>query len=182
MLLFFVRPYDISRFLRFRTICVIFRQISFLHIFVHGVYMKLDNISFSSPKIICVSRDITCGCPYDIHGIALLAHNRLNWARRTSSGWWDDWDDTVLQTQVWGQARYLSVTEAPHNIDFHTWMGKKHFCFLQTAETGNRTPNSGVKRSRANHYPMAPALSVVRRVGSFSIQWSKTCQQRLIAA
>ena len=70
MLLFFVRPYDILRFPRFRTICVIFRQIFFLHIFVHGVYMKLDNISFSSPKIIYVSRDITCGCPYDIHGIA----------------------------------------------------------------------------------------------------------------
>ena len=28
---------------------------------------------------------------------------------------------------VWGRARYLSVTEAPHNTDFHTWMGKKHF-------------------------------------------------------
>ena len=28
----------------------------------------------------------------------LCAH-RLNWARRTSWGWWDDWDDTVLQTQ-----------------------------------------------------------------------------------
>ena len=28
---------------------------------------------------------------------------------------------------IWGQARYLSVTEAPHNTDFHTWMGKKHF-------------------------------------------------------
>ena len=24
---------------------------------------------------------------------------RLSWARRTSWGWWDDWDDTVLQTQ-----------------------------------------------------------------------------------
>ena len=24
---------------------------------------------------------------------------RLNWARRTSWGWWDDWDDTVFQTQ-----------------------------------------------------------------------------------
>ena len=24
---------------------------------------------------------------------------RLNWARRISRGWWDDWDDTVLQTQ-----------------------------------------------------------------------------------
>ena len=39
-------------------------------------------------------------------------------------------------------------------------MGKKHFCFFQTAETGNRTPNSGVKGSGANHYhyPRAPAL------------------------
>ena len=58
---------------------------------------------------------------------------------------------------VWGRARYLSVTEAPHNTNFHTWMGKKHFCFFQTAETGNRTPNSGVKGSGANHYPRAPA-------------------------
>ena len=24
---------------------------------------------------------------------------RPNWARRTSWGWWDEWDDTVLQTQ-----------------------------------------------------------------------------------
>ena len=28
-----------------------------------------------------------------------LCTNRLNWARRTSWGWWDDWDDTVLKTQ-----------------------------------------------------------------------------------
>ena len=34
-------------------------------------------------------------------------------------------------------------------------MGKKHFCFFPTAETGNRTPNSGVKGSGANHYPRA---------------------------
>ena len=61
---------------------------------------------------------------------------------------------------VWGRARYFSVTEASHNTDFHTWMGKKHFCFFQTAETGNRTPNSGVKGSSANHYPRAPALNV----------------------
>ena len=54
------------------------------------------------------------------------------------------------------RARYLSVTEAPHNTNFHTWMGKKQFCFFQTAETGNRTPDSGVKGSGANHYPRAP--------------------------
>ena len=96
-----------------------------------------------------------------------LCTYRLNWARRTSWGWWDDWDDTVLQTQDskfdWGRARYLSVTQAPHNTNFHTWMGKKHFCFFQTAETGNRTPNSGVKGSGANHYPRAPALSNMAR-------------------
>ena len=94
-----------------------------------------------------------------------LCTYRLNWARRTSWGWWDDWDDTVLQTQdskfePWRsrvRARYLSVTEAPHNTNFHTWMGKKHFCFFQTAETGDRTPDSGVKGSGANHYPGAPA-------------------------
>ena len=28
-----------------------------------------------------------------------LCTYRLNWARRTSWGWWDDWDDTILQTQ-----------------------------------------------------------------------------------
>ena len=54
--------------------------------------------------------------------------------------------------------------EVPHNTDFHTWMGKKHFCFFQTAETGNRTPNSGVKGSGANHYPRAPALEVCKPV------------------
>ena len=28
-----------------------------------------------------------------------LCTYRINWARRTSCGWWDDWDDTALQTQ-----------------------------------------------------------------------------------
>ena len=73
---------------------------------------------------------------------------------------WQCPPDTGLEIRalaVWGRARYLSVTEAPHNTNFHTWMGKKQFCFFQTAETGNRTPDSGVKGSSANHYPRAPA-------------------------
>ena len=68
----------------------------------------------------------------------------------------DTWFE-IRALAVWGRARYLSVTEAPHNTNFHTWMGKKQFCFFQTAETGNRTPDSGVKGSGANHYPRAPA-------------------------
>ena len=75
---------------------------------------------------------------------------------------------------VWGRARYLSVTEAPHNTNFHTWMGKKQFCFFQTAETGNRTPDSGVKGSGANHYPRAPALIQNDSAGSIYPQ-GKAC-------
>ena len=48
-------------------------------------------------------------------------------------------------------------------------MGKKHFCFFQTAETGNRTPNSGVKGSGANHYPRAPALYIYELIQFWDI-------------
>ena len=42
-----------------------------------------------------------CGPKWNESGFRpLLCTYRLNWARRTSWGWWDDWDDTVLQTQV----------------------------------------------------------------------------------
>ena len=82
---------------------------------------------------------------------------------------WVKWHcppDTRFEIQtlaVWGRARYLSVTEAPHNTKFYEWMGKKHFCFFQTAETRKRTPNSNVKGSGANHYPRAPALAIWSR-------------------
>ena len=48
-------------------------------------------------------------------------------------------------------------------------MGEKHFCFFQTAETGNRTPISGVKGSGANHYPRAPAHA--------DFKWDDTARQ-----
>ena len=95
----------------------------------------------------------------------LLCTYRLNWARRTSWGWWDDWDDTVLQTQdskfePWRSEAEHATSRSrrlPTILTFTRWMGKKHFCFFQTAKTGNRTRNSGVKGSGANHYPRAPA-------------------------
>ena len=90
----------------------------------------------------------------------LLCTYRPNWVRRTS---WGCWDDTALQTQlgfeiqtleIWGRARYLSVTEAPHNTS--EW-GRKIFVSFKPPGPGKRTPNSGVKGSGANHYPRAPA-------------------------
>ena len=95
-----------------------------------------------------------------------LCTYRLNWARRTSWGWWDDWDDTVLQTQDSKFAPWRSEAEhatsrsrrLPTILTFTRGWGRNNFCFFQTAETGNRTPDSGVKGSGANHYPRAPAL------------------------
>ena len=90
---------------------------------------------------------------------------RLNWARRTSWGWWDDWDDTVLQThdskfEPWRSEAEHATSRSrrlPTILTFTRGWGRNIFCFFQTAETGNRTPNSGVKGSGANHYPRAPA-------------------------
>ena len=92
-------------------------------------------------------------CYFNPRGAYILRY--FSWLR------WHCPPDTGFEIRalaVWGRARYLTVTEAPHNTNFHTWMGKKHFCFFQTAETGNRTSNSGLKSSGANHYPRAPAL------------------------
>ena len=71
-------------------------------------------------KDLCVMYSCCCGRPYSFilcstsfqktSNVAKKKWNesgfrpplctyRLNWARRTSWGWWDDWDDTVLQTQ-----------------------------------------------------------------------------------
>ena len=49
---------------------------------------------------------------------------------------------------------------ATNNTEFYEWMGKKHFCFFQTVETGKRTQNSSVKCGGVNHYPRAPDLRV----------------------
>ena len=94
-----------------------------------------------------------------------LCTYRLNWARRTSWGWWDDRDDTVLQTQdskfePWRSEAEHATSRSrrlPTILTFTRGWGRNIFCFFQTAETENRTPNSGVKGSGANRYPRAPA-------------------------
>ena len=94
-----------------------------------------------------------------------LCTYRLNWARRTSWGWWDDWDDTVFQTQdskfePWRSEAEHATSRSrrlPTILTFTRGWGRNIFGFFQTADTGNRTPDSGVKGSGANHYPRAPA-------------------------
>ena len=86
-----------------------------------------------------------------------LCTYRLNRARRTSWGWWDDWDDTALQIQdskfePWRSEAEHATSRSrrlPTILTFTRGWGRNIFCFFQTAETGNRTPNSGVKGSGA---------------------------------
>ena len=75
-----------------------------------------------------------------------LSTYRLNWAGRTSWGWWDDWDDTVLQTQdskfePWRSEAEHATSRSrrlPTILTFTRGWGRNIFCFFQTAETGNR--------------------------------------------
>ena len=70
-----------------------------------------------------------------------LCTYRLNWARRTSWGWWDDWDDTVLQTQDSKSRPWRSEAEhatsrsrrLPTILTFTRGLGRNIFCFFQTA-------------------------------------------------
>ena len=76
-----------------------------------------------------------------------LCTYRLNWAGRTSWGWWDDWDDTVLQTQdskfePWRSEAEHATSRSrrlPTILTFTRGWGRNIFCFFQTVETGNQT-------------------------------------------
>ena len=77
----------------------------------------------------------------------LCAH-RLNWSRRTSWGWWDEWDDTVFQTQDSKFESRRSDSELatsrsrrlPTILNLYKWAGKKHFVSLKLeCQSGART-------------------------------------------
>ena len=80
-----------------------------------------------------------------------LCTYRLNWARRTSWGWWDDWDDTVLQTQdskfePWrSEAKHATSRSRrlPTILTFTREWGRNNFVSFR-----DREPNPGLWRER----------------------------------
>ena len=132
-----------------------------------SILFMFDNIDYNNSEVFILLQVISR--KWNESGFRpLLCTYRLNWARRTSWGWWDDWDDTVLQTQdskfePWRSEAEHATSRSrrlPTILTFTRGWGRNNFCFFQTAETGNRTPDSGVKGSGANHYPRAPALYI----------------------
>ena len=94
-----------------------------------------------------------------------LCKYRLSWARRTSWGWWDEWDDTVLQTQDSKFEPWRSEAEHATSrsrrittiLSFTRAWERNIFVSFKPLRPGTEPPNSGVKGSGANHYPRAPA-------------------------
>ena len=102
---------------------------------------------------------------------------RINWARRTSLRWWDEWDDIALQTQDSKFKPWRSEVEhatsrslrLPTILSFTSGWGR-NILFLSNRR--DRETNSSVKGSSANHYHRSPAL--VRRwkiVKNISFDW-----------
>ena len=73
-----------------------------------------------------------------------LCTYRLNWARRTSWGWWDDWDDTVLQTQDskfepwWSEAEHATSRSRrlPTILTFTRGWGRNNFVSFKPPRPG----------------------------------------------
>ena len=93
-----------------------------------------------------------------------LCTYRLNWARRTSWGWWDEWDDTVLQTQDLKFEPWRSEAEhaasrsrrLPTILTFTRGWGRNIFVSLKPPRPGTEPRTLAWKA--ANHYLRAPAL------------------------
>ena len=73
-----------------------------------------------------------------------LCTYKLNWARRTSWGWWDDWDDTVLQTRDskfepwWSEAEHATSRSRrfPTILTFTRGWGRNIFVSFKPPRPG----------------------------------------------
>ena len=96
-----------------------------------------------------------------------LCTYRLNWARKTSWGWWDEWDDTVLQRQdskfePWRSEAEHATSRSrrlPTILTFTRGWGRNIFFVSFKPPRPGTEPRELVKGSGANHYPRAPVLT-----------------------
>ena len=108
-----------------------------------------------------------------------LCTYRLDWARRTSWGWWDDWDDTVLQTQdskfePWRSEAENATSRSrrlPTILTFTYRWGRNIFVSLKPLRPGTEprtlawkaavlTTTLGPPPSRLSCWPCSPGYSV----------------------
>ena len=100
-----------------------------------------------------------------------LCTYRLNWARRTSWGWWDDWDDTVLQTQDSKFERWRSEAEhttsrsrrLPTILTFTRGWGRNNFVSFKPPRPGTE-PRTLVWKAAVLTTTLGPPPTMVTNV------------------
>ena len=92
------------------------------------------------------------GVPAKINESDFRLLYRLNWARKTSWGWWDEWDDTALQTQYSKFKPWRSEAEhaTPRSGRLYTLLsltsgwGKNIFVSFKPTRPGNEPRKAAV--------------------------------------
>ena len=93
-----------------------------------------------------------------------LCTYRLNWARRTSWGWWDDWDDTALQTHDskfepwWSEAEHATSRSRrlPTILTFTRGWGRNIFVSFKPPTPGTE-PRTLARRAAVLTTTLGPA-------------------------
>ena len=115
-----------------------------------------------------------------------LCTYRLNWARRTSRGWWDDWDDTDLQTQYSKFEPWRSEAEhatsrsrrLPTILAFTRGWGRNIFVSFKPPRPGTE-PRALAWKAAVLTITLGPPPNIVRR--TVSSQSSHHPQEVLLA-
>ena len=107
-----------------------------------------------------------------------LCTYRLNWARRTSWGWWDDWDDTVLQTQdskfePWRSEAEHATSRSrrlPTILTFTRGWGRNNFVSFKPPRPGTEPRTLAWKAAVLTTTLGPPPVSLMYRVLHISTQ------------
>ena len=124
-----------------------------------------------------------------------LCTYRLNWARRTSWGWWDEWDDTVLLTQdskfePWRSEAEHATSRSrrlPTILTFTRGWGRNIFVSLKPLRPGTEPRTLAWKAAVLTTTLGSPPLTMVvqskkypkvnknqNKVSRISCAWKKT--------
>ena len=110
-----------------------------------------------------------------------LCTYRLNWARtfRTSWEWWDEWDDTALQTKNLKLRPWLSKAEhatsrsrrLPTILNLYEWAEKKHFVSSKREYQGGlQTRDLGLSKQAASTTASRPPSIQTTNTSPFQLK------------
>ena len=120
-----------------------------------------------------------------------LCTYRLHWARRSSWGWWDEWDDTALQTQASKFEPWRSEAEhatsrslrLPIILNIYEWVGKTFFFFETWRPCGVRARDLWLSKQAA--LTTAPGstlnqrwLNLTQARSNVGLMLGQRCRQR----